>query len=92
MQLCFDQLKSASRAVKALLVSHLAEAVENILARAVEKTVIVDAPFVNLVSEAIEIMPECIVAFKEGRKTRVNSEKVIIEADTLVKVANKRLS
>ena len=92
MQLCFDQLKSASRAVKALLVSHLAEAVENILARAVQKTVIVDAPFVNLVSEAIEIMPECIVAFKEGRKTRVNPEKVIIEADTLVKVANKRLS
>ena len=45
----------------------------------------------NLVSEAVEIIPECILAFREGRKSTVKPEKIIIEADTLAKAASKRL-
>ncbi|MEM9101639.1 MAG: Hpt domain-containing protein [Pseudomonadota bacterium] len=81
----FHTLKGSGRLVGAEIIGELAWAIENLLNRVLDNTIDTTSPTKQAVSDAREMLPELILAFKENRTPHVNAEELRVRAHALAK-------
>lgn len=81
----FHTLKGSGRMAKAMDIGELAWKIENMLNRALEGAIQVNAPMIELLGAVRAVMPDLLIAFKQQRDSRMQDdlERLMGQADAL---------